>query len=191
MDRKPTQYRVSFLDILARLRCPVEGCRGTVSSQTNLRVNFSYQHPWGIIVILEEGNQPHPRLPQCYLFVPQDAHPLRWVWGQGSPFTQIFYPRSGCIAPRCACELGCNWQPGILYWTCEQRSVKMVWVLECLGGLWLCRVMHTRNRTVRTWCCTCRVLKRKSIWQMVCEQHCMKPRIHFRKKGGQPPESGL
>ena len=69
----PTQYRVSFPAILALLRFPVEGCRGTSSSKTNLRLNFAYRHPQNIIVILEEGNKPHPRCFQCEMFVPQEA----------------------------------------------------------------------------------------------------------------------
>ena len=60
-----------FIDILARLMCPFEGCRGKGSSQTNLRVHFSYQHHQDIIVILEEGNQPQPRFPQFDMFIPQ------------------------------------------------------------------------------------------------------------------------
>ena len=67
------QYRVSFTTILARLRCHVEGCRGSASSRTNLRVHFSHRHSKYSIVILEEGNQPHPQCPQCEMFVPQEA----------------------------------------------------------------------------------------------------------------------
>ena len=58
------QYRVSFPTILTRLRCPVEGCGGSASSQTNLRVHFDHRHSHNSIVILEEGNQPHPWCPQ-------------------------------------------------------------------------------------------------------------------------------
>ena len=59
-DRTPAQYRVSLLAVLARLRCPLEGCQGAASSRTNLWVQFSYQHPLDSIFILEEGNQPPP-----------------------------------------------------------------------------------------------------------------------------------
>ena len=41
----PAQYRMSFPTILARFRCSVEGCRWSVSSRTNLQVQFSCQHP--------------------------------------------------------------------------------------------------------------------------------------------------
>ena len=36
-------------------------------------MHYSHQKYWGSIVILEEGNQPHPRCPQCDMFVPQEA----------------------------------------------------------------------------------------------------------------------
>ena len=48
-----------------------------VSSCIILRVNFSHQHSQDSIVILEEGNQPHPRCLQFEIFFPQEA--LNWV----------------------------------------------------------------------------------------------------------------
>ena len=43
------------------------------------RVNFAHKQPWDSMVILEDANQPHPRCPQCDIFVPQEelnrAHP--------------------------------------------------------------------------------------------------------------------
>ena len=51
----------------------MEGFRGKVSSRKNLRVNLSFHHPRYIIVILEEGNKPHPRCPKCYMSFPQEA----------------------------------------------------------------------------------------------------------------------
>ena len=51
----------------------MEECQGTAYSRTNLQVKFSYQHPRYRIFILEEGNQPHPRFPQCDMFAPQEA----------------------------------------------------------------------------------------------------------------------
>ena len=46
------QYRVYFPAILSQLRCPAEGCQGTLSSRTNLLMNFSHRHPRDSIVIL-------------------------------------------------------------------------------------------------------------------------------------------
>ena len=70
-DGTLAQYMVSFTEILARLRCPVEGFWGTESSRTNIRVHFAFQHPQYSILILEESNQPHPCFPQCDMFFPQ------------------------------------------------------------------------------------------------------------------------
>ena len=72
-DGTPAQYRVYFTTILAWLRRPVEGCRGTASSRTNLQVQFYYQNARDIMLILEEGHQPHTWCPQCDMFVPQEA----------------------------------------------------------------------------------------------------------------------
>ena len=71
------KYRVSFLTILYRLRRPVEGLRGSVSSWTNLWVQFYHRHSRESIVILEEGNQPQPRCSQCDMFIPREA--LNWA----------------------------------------------------------------------------------------------------------------
>ena len=50
----------------------MEKCQGTASSETNLWVNFAHRNPRDSIVILEEGNQPYPRCPQCDIFFPRD-----------------------------------------------------------------------------------------------------------------------
>ena len=62
-------YRVYFPKRLLRMRCPVEGCLGGASNRINIRVNFAHFHARDTIVILEEGNRPYPRLPQCDMFV--------------------------------------------------------------------------------------------------------------------------
>ena len=54
-----------------RLRCLVAGFLGGASSCTNLWIYFSHRHVRDTIVILEEGNHPYPRCPQCDMFVPQ------------------------------------------------------------------------------------------------------------------------
>ena len=80
----PAQYRFSFPAILAGLRCLVVGFRGTVSSWTNIWVHFYQQHPWNSMVVLEEGNQPHPWYPQCDMFVPQET------LNQAPPTSEMF-----------------------------------------------------------------------------------------------------
>ena len=72
-ERDHSMYRVSFITVLAHLSCPVEGLRVSALSRTNLWVQFDHQHYQDTIVILEEGNQPQPRCPQCDMFVTQKA----------------------------------------------------------------------------------------------------------------------
>ena len=66
----------------------MEGFQGKSSSGKKLRVHFSHQHSRDSIVTLEEGNEPHPRLPQCNMFVPQEAlnrtHPTSAMCWRGS-----------------------------------------------------------------------------------------------------------
>ena len=35
-----------------------------------MRMHFCSRHVWDILIILEEGNLPHPRCSQCYMLVP-------------------------------------------------------------------------------------------------------------------------
>ena len=50
---------------------PVEGCSGRASTRTAMRVHFWYQNVRDSVVILEEGNFPHPWCPRCDLMVPR------------------------------------------------------------------------------------------------------------------------
>ena len=47
----------------------MEGCLGGALNWTNIRVHCAHLHTWNTIVILEEGNQPYSRYPQCDMFV--------------------------------------------------------------------------------------------------------------------------
>ena len=40
---------------------PVEGCPGRVATRMVIQVHFLHQHFLDTVVILEEGNFPHPR----------------------------------------------------------------------------------------------------------------------------------
>ena len=66
----------------------MEGFHGESSSRTNLRMHFAHQHPRYSILIPEEGNQSHPRCPQCDMFFPQEAvhwaHPTSSMCRRGS-----------------------------------------------------------------------------------------------------------
>ena len=55
----------------------MEVCQETASSRTNLWVYFDHQQPWESRVILQERDQPHPRCPQCDMFVSKEA--LNWA----------------------------------------------------------------------------------------------------------------
>ena len=49
--------------------CPVEGCPGRAGTRTAMRVHFWRRHVQDTIIILEEGNLPHPRCENCDMFV--------------------------------------------------------------------------------------------------------------------------
>ena len=59
------------------MACPVEGCPGRAGTQTAMRVHFWRRHVQDIIIILEEGNLPHPRFTNCDMFVPWRALNVR------------------------------------------------------------------------------------------------------------------
>ena len=48
----------------------MEGCPGRARTRTAMRVNFWLWHVWDIVIILEEGNLPHPRCSRCDMLVP-------------------------------------------------------------------------------------------------------------------------
>ena len=54
-------------------RCPVEGCPGKLATRTAMRVQFVHQHVLDTVVMLEEGNFPHPRCSRCDMQVPRKA----------------------------------------------------------------------------------------------------------------------
>ena len=49
--------------------CPVKRCSGRSAMQTAIQVRFWYRHVQDTVVILEEGNLPHPRCPMCDMLV--------------------------------------------------------------------------------------------------------------------------
>ena len=51
--------------------CPVEGCLGQARTRTAMRMHFFNRHVRDIVIILEEGNLPHPCFPQCDMMVPR------------------------------------------------------------------------------------------------------------------------
>ena len=57
----PITYRLEFPAKAGPRPCPVEGCGGRSSTWTAIRVYFYNRNVRDTVVILEEGNLPHPR----------------------------------------------------------------------------------------------------------------------------------
>ena len=66
----------------------VKGCSGRELTQMTMRVHFWHGHVRNTVLILEEGNLPHPRCPLCDMLVPQkDLNGTHWRieqcnWGE-------------------------------------------------------------------------------------------------------------
>ena len=56
-------YRMEFIAKGGPRSCPVEGCPGRAATRTAIRVHFLHRHVRDTVVILEEGNLPHPQCP--------------------------------------------------------------------------------------------------------------------------------
>ena len=56
---EPKTYRMDFPKGGAQI-CPVEGCPGRAGTRTAMRVHFWRRHVRDTVIILEEGNLPHP-----------------------------------------------------------------------------------------------------------------------------------
>ena len=63
-------YRMAFPTAGGPRDYPVEGCLGHVATRTAMRVHFLHRHVRDTVVILEEGNLPHPRCPLYNMLVP-------------------------------------------------------------------------------------------------------------------------
>ena len=67
----PQMYRMSFLEKGGPQKCPVEGCPGRVATRTAMQVHFVKWIVLDTVVILEEGNFPHPWCARCNMLVPR------------------------------------------------------------------------------------------------------------------------
>ena len=65
---EPQTYQIEFPKGGTKA-CPVEGFPGRAGTRTAMWVHFWRRHVRGIMIILEEGNLPHPRCPQCDMLV--------------------------------------------------------------------------------------------------------------------------
>ena len=73
MGGEPQTYRMALPTKGGPRSCPVEGFPGQVGTRTSMRMHFFSRHVRDIVIILEEGNLPHPRCPRCDMLVPCKA----------------------------------------------------------------------------------------------------------------------
>ena len=66
-------YRMAFPTKGGPRSCPVEGCPGQAGTRTAMWMHFFNRHVQDIVIILEEGNLPHPRCRRCDMLVPWRA----------------------------------------------------------------------------------------------------------------------
>ena len=59
----PRKYCMAFYAKGRQQSCLVEGCPGRAATRTAMRVHFMHRHVLETVVILEEGNLPHPLCP--------------------------------------------------------------------------------------------------------------------------------
>ena len=59
----PRTFRMEFPAKAVPMPYPVEGCSGRAMMGTAMWVHFWHRHFQETVVILEEGNTPHPRFP--------------------------------------------------------------------------------------------------------------------------------
>ena len=58
---EPHNYRIELPTKRGTREFTVEGCLGRSGTQTATRVHFWRRHVQDVVIILEEGNLPHPR----------------------------------------------------------------------------------------------------------------------------------
>ena len=66
----PRKFRMEFPTKAVMRPCPVEGCSIQAGAQTSMKVHLWHRNVRYTVVILEEGNLPHPPCPLCYMLVP-------------------------------------------------------------------------------------------------------------------------
>ena len=69
----PRTYILAFPAKTRPRPCSVKGCSGRALTRTEMKVHFWHRHFKDTVVILEEGNIPHPRCPLFYMLVPWKA----------------------------------------------------------------------------------------------------------------------
>ena len=67
---EPMTFRMVFLAKTGPRPFPVEGCSVRAATRTAIRMKFWHRHVQYTVVILEEGNLPHPWCPMCNMLDP-------------------------------------------------------------------------------------------------------------------------
>ena len=83
---KPRTYRMEFPAREGPRPCPFEGCSGRALTWTEIMVHFWNRHVRYTVVILEEGNLPHPWFPLCDMLVPWKS--LNWTHRHTAKFNR-------------------------------------------------------------------------------------------------------
>ena len=68
--QRSTNIQDGFLRAGGASKCPVEGCQRRVATRTAMMIHLLHLHFRDTVIILEEGNLPHPGCPRCYMLVP-------------------------------------------------------------------------------------------------------------------------
>ena len=84
----PRLYRVSLPRSTRSIGCPVGECEERATTCTNICIHFIHHHMRDTVMIMEEGNRPHPRCPYCDMSVPWAAinrrQPATSLYAQGT-----------------------------------------------------------------------------------------------------------
>ena len=67
----PQNFGMTFLEKGGPRSYPVAGCPVRLATRTKMRVQFLHWHVLDTMVIMEEGNFPHPWCAQCDMLVPR------------------------------------------------------------------------------------------------------------------------
>ena len=59
-----------FLTARGPRNFPIEVCLGQAATRTEMQVHFFHRYVRDTVIILEKGNLPQKRCPQCYIMVP-------------------------------------------------------------------------------------------------------------------------
>ena len=88
MGSGPQTFSMTFPVNGGSQNCLVEGCPGRVATWTEMQVHFLHWHVIDTVVILWEGNLPHPQCAQCNMMVPwralNDRHPATAQCARGA-----------------------------------------------------------------------------------------------------------